>query len=147
MTLAFEWGTYFYRHPNALIILVHDICYAKWQVSRIPQCTCPISHNTPLCNRDVHIFVTMWCAFWDMRLVHCEICEIGLLVKHRRVNIYEIWSIWPPGTGRFFTVSYTSEFKTSPVSEMTPQYPSLHPLLLPAQQAVLIRLPCRYCSS
>ena len=29
--------------------------------SQIPQCTIPLSHNAPLCNRNGHISVTKWC--------------------------------------------------------------------------------------
>ena len=42
-------------------------------VSQIPQCTSPILHNAPFCNRNVHISVTKWCivgylsnALWDL---------------------------------------------------------------------------------
>ena len=42
-------------------------------VAQIPQCVSPISHNAPVCNRNVHIPVTKWCtvgyfynALWDM---------------------------------------------------------------------------------
>ena len=41
--------------------------------SHIPQYINPISHNTPFCNRNVHISVTKWCivgclsdALWDL---------------------------------------------------------------------------------
>ena len=37
------------------------VFFSGWQIS---QCTCPISHTTPFCNRmctGVHISVTKWC--------------------------------------------------------------------------------------
>ena len=41
--------------------------------SQILQCICPISHNAPFCNRNVHTSVTKWCivgyfcnALWDL---------------------------------------------------------------------------------
>ena len=46
-------------------------------VSQIPQCTSPISHNAPFCNRNVHI-----CAHFCYKMVHCVIfvwCIVGLV--------------------------------------------------------------------
>ena len=39
-----------------------------------------ISHNAPFCNRNVHMctFLLQKGALWDMGLVHCGICEMGL---------------------------------------------------------------------
>ena len=45
---------------NALIIMT----------SQIPQCTCPISHNAPRCNRNVHT-----CAHFCYNVVHCGIFD------------------------------------------------------------------------
>ena len=47
-------------------------------VAKIPQCTSPVSHNVPFCNRNVHVHisVTKWCivgyvsnALWEMGLL------------------------------------------------------------------------------
>ena len=48
-------------------------------VAQIPQCTSPISHNAPFCNRNVHTFLLENGALWDICLVHYGICEMGLL--------------------------------------------------------------------
>ena len=46
-------------------------------ISQIPQCTSPISHNVPLCNRNVHT-----CAHFFYKMVHCGIsvwCIVGFV--------------------------------------------------------------------
>ena len=47
----------------------------------IPQCTSPISHNAPLCNKCAHVltFLLQTAAMWDICLMHYGICELGLL--------------------------------------------------------------------
>ena len=45
---------------------------------QIPQCTSPISHNAPFCNKNVHIFVTKWCIVGYFPK-DCGISELGLL--------------------------------------------------------------------
>ena len=51
----------------------------KRPISLIPECTCPISHNATLCNRNVHMctFLLQNGALWDMGLMHCGTCTIG----------------------------------------------------------------------
>ena len=57
-----------------------------WQIQQIhltiPQCIRQIPHNAPFCNRNVHTYAH-FCykngALWDTALIHCGICEIGLL--------------------------------------------------------------------
>ena len=63
-----------------------NISSGDWPVNRpisqIPECICAISHNATFCNRNVHISVTKWCIvanLWDICLMHCGICEMGLL--------------------------------------------------------------------
>ena len=46
-------------------------------VAQIPQCTGPIAHNAPFCNRNVHMSVTKWCIVVHICLMHCGICEMG----------------------------------------------------------------------
>ena len=47
-----------------------------------PQCTILISHNAPFCNRNVHMCAHLQNgALWDICLVHCGICGIGLLTE------------------------------------------------------------------
>ena len=52
--------------PNELCKVIGGL----WQndknrpTSQIPQCTRRISHNSPFWNRNVHIYVTKWCAVW-----------------------------------------------------------------------------------
>ena len=47
---------------------------------QIPQCTSPISHNAPLCSRNVHTYVCTFLlqngALWDICPMHCGICGI-----------------------------------------------------------------------
>ena len=47
-------------------------------ISQIPECTCSISHNASIQNRNVHLYV-MNGALWDMELMHSGICELGHL--------------------------------------------------------------------
>ena len=48
-------------------------------IEQIPRCTSSISHNAPFCNRNMHTFLLQNGASWDIWLMHCGICEIGLL--------------------------------------------------------------------
>ena len=50
-------------------------------VAQIPQCTIPISHNAPFCNRNVHVctFLLQNSALWYIYLMHCGICKICIL--------------------------------------------------------------------
>ena len=50
-------------------------------ISQIPKCICAISHNATFCDRNVHMCAHLLQngALWDICLVHCGICEIGLL--------------------------------------------------------------------
>ena len=50
-----------------------SLMWQQWTIALILQCTCPISHNAPLWNRNVHISVPKWCivgygtgALWDL---------------------------------------------------------------------------------
>ena len=56
---------------------------ANRPVAQIPQCTSSITHNAQFCNRNMHIHVCTFLlqngASWDICLMHCGICEIGLL--------------------------------------------------------------------
>ena len=49
-------------------------------IAQIPHCS-PISHNPPLCNRNVHVctFLLQNGALWYIFLMHCGICELGLV--------------------------------------------------------------------
>ena len=56
-------------HHGLSILVMHYNC----PILQIPQCTCPISYNTPYWNRNVHISVPKWCivgygtgALWDL---------------------------------------------------------------------------------
>ena len=50
-------------------------------ISQIPQCTISISHNAPFCNKNVHVctFLLKNSALLYICLMHCGICEMGLL--------------------------------------------------------------------
>ena len=44
------------HNPLKLEVVLHIITHGcNRQIAQIPQCTCPVSHNTPLRNKDVHI--------------------------------------------------------------------------------------------
>ena len=49
--------------------------------AQTPQCITPISHNAPFCNRNVHVctFLLQNGALWDISVMHCGICEMGLI--------------------------------------------------------------------
>ena len=53
----------------------------KSSISQIPQCIRQITHNAPFSN----IFLLQNGALWDMGLVHCGICAIGLLINQKFV--------------------------------------------------------------
>ena len=59
---------------------LNEACIDKL-VAQILQCTSPISHNAPFCNRNVHMctFLLQNGALWDICLMHCKSCEMGLL--------------------------------------------------------------------
>ena len=60
---------------------LYEACMNR-PVAQIPQCASPIFHNAPLCNRNVHMctFLLQNGALWDICLMHCRSCEMGLLV-------------------------------------------------------------------
>ena len=61
----------FYCQPGA-----EDLQFSRrLPVAQILQCSSSISHNAPFCNRIVHT-----CALWNICLMHCGICEMGLLL-------------------------------------------------------------------
>ena len=62
-------------------------------VSQIPQYTSPISYNAPFCSRNVRTCTCMIQngTLQDIFLMHCGICEIGLLFHNQgnsQINIY-----------------------------------------------------------
>ena len=69
------------------------IFYINRPISQIPECICAISHNAPfvteMCTR-VHISVTKWCIV-GFCLMHCGICEIGLLKRHWMNGNFTWW--------------------------------------------------------
>ena len=90
------------------------------ETSQIPQCTCPISHNTPLWNRNVHISVPMWCTvgygtgalwdLWDRSILRASVANdiiVDWTLKPVWKNIYLETQIWPvkcSQTGAQFTL-------------------------------------------
>ena len=67
-----------YKSHNA------PVPYPTMHQSHIPQCTSPISHNVPFCNRNVHM-----CAHFCYKMVHCGIfvwCIVG----------FARWDYWNP---------------------------------------------------
>ena len=62
-------------------------CLCNRSISQIPQCTSPTSHNAPFCYRNVHMctFLLQSGALWDICLMHCGICEMGL---------YQCWAVY-----------------------------------------------------
>ena len=49
-------------------------------ITQIPQCSSPITPNAEFCYRNVHVstFLLQNAALWDVCLMHCGICEMGL---------------------------------------------------------------------
>ena len=79
---------------NALYKPVMTKFFSTTPAAQIPQCTSPISHSAPICNRNVHISVTKWCivgylaiALWDLwggsihRWLEYQWCHISLLAS------------------------------------------------------------------
>ena len=69
-------------------------CLANFTVSQIPQCVRQISHNAPFCDRNVHTsthFFYKFGALWDICLIHCGICEVGLCSGNIRGHFPELW--------------------------------------------------------
>ena len=70
-------------------------------VAQIPQCTRPISHDAPFCNRNVHT-----CAHFCYKIVHCGIsvwCIVGFVnygdaflmhPSHNGIIIFRIMFLW-----------------------------------------------------
>ena len=54
-------------------------CLDYRHIAQIPQCTSPISHNAPFCNRNVGPFLLHNDVLWDICLMLCGICVLGLL--------------------------------------------------------------------
>ena len=52
-------------------------------ISQIPQCIRQITHNAPVSN----IFLLENGALWDMGLVHCGICAVGLFINQKFVLV------------------------------------------------------------
>ena len=84
------------KPQNLLITLYMFHCRS---ISWIPQYIRQISHNAPLCNRNVHISVHM-CTFllqsgalWDMGLVHCGICEMDLFWYQTATNLNKVRTV------------------------------------------------------
>ena len=46
-------------------------------ISQIPQCIRQITHDAPFSN----IFMSQNGALWDMGLVHCGMCAMGLVIN------------------------------------------------------------------
>ena len=65
-------------------------CWGSRQIGSIPQYTCPISHNTPHWNRNVHVSVPKWCIV-DMGSCILGICKIGLFVRAWRALITQVF--------------------------------------------------------
>ena len=55
-------------------------------IAQIPQCTCPISHNTPICNKNVR----MGCAHFCYKMVHCGIWDWCIVWFVRWLNFIPI---------------------------------------------------------
>ena len=83
-----------------LLQIEKHLCSKNWQVSQIPQCTCPISHNAPF-RTEMFTFL-FWMAYcWIWEKVHCVICENVIWARSRNCGspmtrpIY-LWSFINP---------------------------------------------------
>ena len=82
---CFNWEQFSIRWGDGLVPIDNTLHYCmihRWLngLVKIPQCTSPISHNAPFCNRNVHVctFLFQNGALWDNWLMHCGICEVGV---------------------------------------------------------------------
>ena len=59
-------------------------CSMNRSIAQIPQCTSPLPHHAPYCDRNVHVctFLSQNGALWDICLMHCGICDMGLFYSH-----------------------------------------------------------------
>ena len=76
-----------HHDANFVLTAVNQHCrlsYWQWctnrPIAQFPQCTSPLSHNAPFCNRNVHVctFLLQKGAFWDIYRMHCGFCQNGL---------------------------------------------------------------------
>ena len=74
-------------HPysSGLLHWHSDWINANRPIPQIPQCIRHVSHNAPLCNRNVHVctFLLQRGSMWDMGQVHCGVwdwCIVGLWI-------------------------------------------------------------------
>ena len=67
----------FSKYPHRKLLTETDPYHCNRLISQNPQCIRQISHNAPVCNRNV---LLQNGALWDMVLVHCGICTAGLLI-------------------------------------------------------------------
>ena len=70
------WINWTCESLGGFIVVGRFVCL-NWPNSQIPQCTCPLSHNTPFCNRNVHM-----CAHLCYKMLHCGTsvwCIVGFV--------------------------------------------------------------------
>ena len=61
-------------------------------IVQIPLCTSSICQNALFCNRNAHMCVrTQTDAFWDICLMHCGICGMGLLISNMSALSIVVW--------------------------------------------------------
>ena len=77
-------------------------------ISQIPHCIRQITHNAPFSN----IFLPQNGALWDMGLVHCGICAMGLLINQKLflVNESEFLGIKRSWIEKTYTIDMETRF-------------------------------------
>ena len=96
------WSIYLF-HTETLVQDCALKSISKSSFSQIPQCIRLLSHNAPLCNRNVHI-----CAHFCYNVVHCGIvvwCIVGFVTV-------TMWWIMGYGTGALW--DFYNRFMESP---------------------------------
>ena len=110
-----------FEPPNSqhlpVFFTYHCLCVQNRPVAQIPQCTSPISHNAPLCNRNVHT-----CAHFCYRVVHCGIflmhcgiCEMELLFMKFAFWSHQLLVKCIPDVGgrKWVLLKYSTDFGTA----------------------------------
>ena len=68
--------------PWLLVLPVHILLFLHRFVAQIPECTSPISHNTPFCIRNVHV-----CGHFCYKILQCRIF-VRCIVR------FVTWAYW-----------------------------------------------------
>ena len=88
-----------FPEPGSLPAMATKLTIDPCHKSHILQCTNPISRNTRLCNRNMHMrvyFCVQNFALWDIYLMYCGIGEMGQYISMRlwKTNVTSLFRCW-----------------------------------------------------